>query len=105
VNPSKLMIILVALGLLAGVGVTVALASSPAHPSALMSTATSTTCTGEDEQGQDEDNQGQDEEAEAASEIAQAADEVEQEATRARADDQDGDDQPGDQGENDDCDD
>jgi nucleosome binding factor SPN SPT16 subunit len=97
----KLIMILSTTALLAGAGVAGAFASSPAHVTSGGATAT-TTCTGEDDQGENE--QG-DEESDAATEVEQAAAKVDQEAGRQQADDQSGDDQQGDdQDENDDCD-
>jgi hypothetical protein len=109
-DPRRLTTMLFALALLAGVGVTVALASGPTRSANGTPTVTTvptgtTTCADEDQQG--EDQQGDDEEADAATEVEHAAGAVEQEATRQQADDEQGDDQPGeqgdDQGENDDC--
>jgi ABC-type glycerol-3-phosphate transport system substrate-binding protein len=98
-NPRKLITTLAALALLAGAGVAGALAGGPAQSPAGTSTVT-TAC---NDQGQ----QGDNEEADAADEVEQAATEVDQEAARAQADDQGGDDQPGEQGdeqgENEDC--
>src|SRR6266487_6036605 len=99
----KLITIVAATALLAGAGVAGAFASSPAHVTSGGATAT-TTCTGEDDQGENE--QG-DQESDAATEVEQAATKVDQEAGRQQADDQSGDDQQGEQGdeqgENDDC--
>jgi hypothetical protein len=93
----KLITTFAALALLAGAGVAGAFAGSPAAGPA----TTTTTCT-------DQDQQGENEEADAATEVEQAATEVEQEAAREKADDESGDDQPGEQGdeqgENEDCD-
>jgi hypothetical protein len=94
----KLIMILSATALLAGAGVAGAFASSPGHVTSGGPTAT-TTCIGDDDQG--------DEESDAATEVEQAAAKVDQEAGRQQADDQSGDDQGengDDQGENDDCD-
>ena len=93
--------ILFATALLAGAGVAAAFAGSPGIAASGGTTAT-TTCTSQDDQG--ENAQG-DEESDAATEVEQAAAKVNQEAGRQQADDQSGDDQSGDdQGENDDCD-
>jgi len=95
----KLITILFATALLAGAGVAAAFAGSPGIAA---SGGTTTTCTSQDDQG--ENAQG-DEESDAATEVEQAAAKVNQEAGRQQADDQSGDDQSGDdQGENDDCD-
>jgi hypothetical protein len=93
----KLITTFAALALLAGAGVAGAFAGSPAAGPA----TTTTSCT-------DQDQQGENEEADAATEVEQTATEVEQEAAREQADDESGDDQPGEQGdeqgENEDCD-